>query len=170
MPKPFNLKRLLAHGPELIEAERVFIRKIPCQLGLTVLYVVVASIWCVFSNEMVENIMGTSPRSPALETLEGVNFVFATGLVLYLVLRRNFRTRRLAEEAQRLSQQRFESVALAATDAIWDLNLETKVISWSDGMHKLFQLRAAKSPRGWIGGWIGSIRKIRIGCWNPSGS
>jgi two-component system, NarL family, sensor histidine kinase UhpB len=139
MPKPFNLKRLLAHGPELIEAERVFIREFPLpELGLTVLYVVVASIWYVFSTEMVENIMGMSPHSAALETLEGVNFVFATGLVLNLVLRRNFRKRRLAEEARRLSQQRFETVALAATDAIWDLNLETKVIWWSDGMHKLF--------------------------------
>jgi two-component system, NarL family, sensor histidine kinase UhpB len=139
MPKPFNLKRLLAHGPELIEEERVFIREIPLQeLGLTVLYVIVGSTWCVFSNELVENIMGLPTHSPSVETLKGVNFVFATGLVLYLVLRRNFRTRRLAEEARRLSQQRFESVALAATDAIWDLNLETRVIWWSDGMHKLF--------------------------------
>jgi hypothetical protein len=81
MPKPFNLKRLLAHGPELIEAERVFIREIPLQeLGLTVLYVVVSSIWCVFSTEMLENIMGTSPHSAALETLEGRQFCFCNRL------------------------------------------------------------------------------------------
>jgi two-component system sensor histidine kinase UhpB len=55
-----------------------------------------------------------------------------------LILRRAVRRRRLAQEALRLSQQRFESVALATTDAIWDLNLQTKVIWWSDGFHKLF--------------------------------
>ncbi len=135
----FNFKRLLARGPEIIEAERVFIREIPLQeFGLTVLYVVVAGIWCVFSNELFDQVMHLPPHSPALETLKGINFVFATGLVLYLVLRRTFRTRRMAEEARRLSQQRFEAVALAATDAIWDLNFETKVVWWSEGMHKLF--------------------------------
>jgi two-component system sensor histidine kinase UhpB len=41
-------------------------------------------------------------------------------------------------EALRLSQQRFESVALATTEAIWDLNLDTKVVWWSEGMQKLF--------------------------------
>jgi PAS domain S-box-containing protein len=135
----FNLKRLLARGPEIIEAERVFIREIPLQeLGLTCLYVLVAGAWCVFSGEILDNLMELPAHSPALETLKGINFVLATGLVLYLVLRRAFRIRRLAEEAQRLSQQRFEAVALAATDAIWDLNLETRVVWWSEGMQKLF--------------------------------
>jgi PAS domain S-box-containing protein len=41
----------------------------------------------------------------------------------------------------RLSQQRFEFVALAATDAIWDLNLETKIVWWSAGIQKLFGYR-----------------------------
>ena len=135
----FNLKRLLARGPEIIEAERVFIREIPLQeLGLTLVYVLVASVWCVYSDELFDNILGLPMHAPALETLKGINFVLATSVVLYLVLRRAFRIRRLAEEARRLSQQRFEAVALAATDAIWDLNLETRIVWWSDGMHKLF--------------------------------
>ncbi len=135
----FNFNRLLARGPEIIEAERVFIREIPLQeLGLTLVYVLAASVWCVYSDELFDNILGLPMHSPALETLKGINFVLATSLVLYLVLRRAFRIRRLAEEARRLSQQRFEAVALAATDAIWDLNLETGIIWWGDGMHKLF--------------------------------
>jgi two-component system, NarL family, sensor histidine kinase UhpB len=136
---PLNLKRLLARGPELIEAERVFIREIPLQeLGLTFVYILIAGVWCVLSGEFFDNVMGLPIHSPALETVKGINFVFATALVLYLVLRRAFRRRRMAEAAQRLSQQRFEAVALAATEAIWDLNLETRIIWWSDGMHKLF--------------------------------
>jgi PAS domain S-box-containing protein len=135
----FNFKRLLARGPEIIEAERVFIREIPLQeLGLTFVYILVAGAWCVFSDEILDRLMDWPEHSPALETLKGINFVFATSLVLYLVLRRAFRIRRLAEEAHRLSQQRFEAVALAASDAIWDLNLETRVVWWSEGMHQLF--------------------------------
>ena len=45
----FNLKRFLARGPELIQAERVFIKEIPlAELGLTALYVVAAGVWEVF--------------------------------------------------------------------------------------------------------------------------
>src|SRR5262249_34984651 len=74
----------------------------------------------------------------ALQTMRGINFVFTSGVVLYLVLRRAFRTRRAAQEASRLSQERFESAARATTDAIWDLNLESKLFWWSDGMQKNF--------------------------------
>jgi len=136
---PLNLKRLLARGPEIIEAEKIFVREIPLQeLGLTLVYILIASVWCVLAGEVFDNVMGLPIHSPALETVKGINFVFATALVLYLVLRRAFRIRRLAEAARQISQQRFEAVALAATDAIWDLNLQTKIVWWSDGMHKLF--------------------------------
>jgi PAS domain S-box-containing protein len=135
----FDFKRLLARGPEIIEAERVFVREMPLQeIGLTLIYVIVGALWFVFSDEVVEGLAGAPAHSRAVETIKGVNFVFATALVLYLVLRRSFRRRRQAEEARRLSQQRFESVALATTDAIWDLDLESRIIWWSAGMHKLF--------------------------------
>jgi PAS domain S-box-containing protein len=138
----FNLKRFLARGPELIQAERVFIKEIPlAELGLTAIYVVAAGIWSVFSDEFLERLLGSPRNMPALETLKGFNFILTTALVLYLVLRRAFRIRRLAEEALRLSQQRFESVALATTDAIWDLNLETKMVWWSASIEQLFGYR-----------------------------
>ena len=135
----FNLKRFLTRGPEIIQAERVFIKEIPlAELGLTVIYILVAGLWCVFSEDRLDHLL-TSPRDLlALETLKGFNFILTTALVLYLVLRRAFRIRRQAVEALRLSQERFEFVALAATDAIWDLNLETKLVWWSAGIQKLF--------------------------------
>jgi PAS domain S-box-containing protein len=139
----FKLKQLFARGPEMIEAEKVFIRDIPLEeLGLTLLFILVAGFWVVFSGDVVNWIMGVEIDSPAVHTLRGINFVTTTSLVLYLVLRRTLRRRRQAEEALRLSQQRFESVARATTDAIWDVNLETKVVWWSEGIEKLFGYRA----------------------------
>ena len=138
----FNLKHLLARGPETIDEERVTIKDLPLEeLGLTALFLLVAGIWLMFSNEVVDWIMGVKIESAAVQTLRGINFVTTSSLVLYLVLRRGSRRRRLAQEAQRLSQQRFESVALATTDAIWDLNLQTKVAWWSEGLQKLFGYR-----------------------------
>ncbi len=138
----FNLKHLFARGPETIDEERVTIKERPWEeLGLTALFVLVAGIWVIFSNDVVDWIMGIKIESTAVQTLRGINFVTTSSLVLYLVLRRGSHRRRLAQEAQRLSQQRFESVALATTDAIWDLNLQTKVVWWSEGLQKLFGYR-----------------------------
>lgn len=176
-----NLKRLLARGPEIIEAERVFVREFPIQeLGLTLIYIVAAGMWFVFSDELFDNVLGFRSRSPAAEALKGINFVFTTGLVLYLLLRRAFRTRRVAEAALHLSQQRFEAVALAATDAIWDLNLDTRVIWWSEGMHKLFGYppeevsskldwwveRLHPDDRDRVFGAIGEVRKRGDATWH----
>jgi PAS domain S-box-containing protein len=138
----FNWKRLFAHGPETIAAENVFIKDIPLEeLALTLFYILLTGLWLVFSSDLVNWIMGIKIESPTVHTLRGINFATTTGILLYLVLRRTSRRRRLAEEALRLTQKRFEYVAHATTDAIWDLNLETNVVWWSEGMQKLFGYR-----------------------------
>ena len=138
----FDLKGTLARGPETIDAERVLVREVPlAELGFTILYILFAGIWFLFVDDIFEWVMGTPLESASHQAVRGMNFVLTTSLVLYLVLRRAFRSRRQAEEALRLSQQRFELVALAATDAIWDLNLDTKVVWWSEGVQKLFGYR-----------------------------
>lgn len=135
----FKLRQLLARGPEAIQAEKVFLKEFPVEeVTFTLLFVMIAGFWLVFSGDIVDWIMGVEINSAYVQSLRGINFVTTTSIVLYLVLRRTLRRRRLAEEASRLSQQRFESVALATTDAIWDFNLDTKVIWWSDGVQKLF--------------------------------
>ena len=135
----FSWKQFLSRGPEKIEAERVRIKALPLEeMGITAVYVVIAGLWCVFADDVFDWLMRVSFDSPALQTLKGINFVLTTGLVLYVILRRSASRRRLAEEASRLSQERFESVALATTEAIWDWNLETNTIWWSEGIQKLF--------------------------------
>jgi len=134
-----NLRQLLAHGPEKITVEKVKIWEWPLQeIGLTLGYVCVAGLWCVFADDIFDWMMGVPVDSAALQAMKWINFITTTSLVLYLILRRTSRNRRLAEEAQRLTQERFESVARATTDAIWDLNLESKVLWWSDGLQRLF--------------------------------
>jgi len=46
--------------------------------------------------------------------------------------------RKRAEEALRRSQERFELVTRATSDAIWDWNLETDELWWNEGLQKLF--------------------------------
>src|SRR5215472_8441476 len=130
----FDLKQFLARGAETVDEDRVVIREVPsAEIGLTLIYVLFAATWTVFADDLLDWWMAHPIDSPALQTMKGINFVLVTGLVLYFVLRRNYRERRVAQEASRLSQERFESVALATTGAIWDWNLSTNVVWWSDG-------------------------------------
>jgi diguanylate cyclase (GGDEF)-like protein/PAS domain S-box-containing protein len=46
--------------------------------------------------------------------------------------------RKRSEDALRRSQERFELVTRATSDAIWDWNLETDDIWWNEGFQKLF--------------------------------
>lgn len=51
--------------------------------------------------------------------------------------------RKQAEDALRQSQERFELVAKATSDAIWDWNFATREIWWNDGFRKLFGYHGA---------------------------
>jgi two-component system, NarL family, sensor histidine kinase UhpB len=137
-----NWKNLLQGGPEAIDPIQVKFRDVPlAEIAITFSYVALAGLWIIFSDEMIGEMMG-QPETTLVQSFKGLNFVFTTGVLLYLVLRRSFRNRRLAEEALRVSQERFEAVALATTDAIWDWNMETNVVWWSDGVQKLFGYKA----------------------------
>lgn len=46
--------------------------------------------------------------------------------------------RKRAEEKLQLSQERFELVTRATSDAVWDWNLETDELWWNEGFQKLF--------------------------------
>jgi len=50
--------------------------------------------------------------------------------------------RKRNEEALRTSQERFELVTRATSDAIWDWNLETNELWWNEGFQKLFGYKA----------------------------
>ncbi len=135
----FNWKQFLRRGPERIHSDHVVINEMPIEeMGITIAYILVAGFWTVFADDVFDWLTGTPLNSPAMQTLKGINFVIATAVVMYLVLRRSYRRRRLAQEALRLSQERFESVARATTEAIWDWNLHTNSVWWSEGIHKLF--------------------------------
>src|SRR5262245_24407153 len=132
-------KKLTSRTMQAFDPEKVIVRDRPYEeLGITVLFVLFAGLWSVFSHDVLDAMVGQPLDTPVLHTLKGINFVMTTALLLYVVLRRGYAARRKAEEASRLTQERFESVALATNDAIWDWNLETNLLWWSDGIQKLF--------------------------------
>jgi len=122
------------------------------ELGITAIYLVVASAWIIFSDRWLEHWSGHTHQSVSMQTLKGLNFVLITALLLYIVLRRAHTRRRAAEACLRELADRFELVARASNDAIWDWNLLTNFIWWSDGYTQLF-------------GWGEKDTEPTIECW-----
>jgi PAS domain S-box-containing protein len=54
--------------------------------------------------------------------------------------------RRKTQAALQASEERFTTVAKAATDAIWDWDLQTDLVWWSDGIQSLFGYAPAEIP------------------------
>lgn len=108
------------------------------EMVITLSYMAIGGLWVVGTDLVVGRLFGEPAQSVSLQTLKGLNFVATTGVLLYFVLRRSFHRRRRAEESSRLDHERLELAARAATDAIWDLDLATGKLWWSDGIEKLF--------------------------------
>ncbi len=64
--------------------------------------------------------------------------------------------RKRAENALKLSQERFQLVTQATNDAVWDWNLFSDEIWWNDGIHKLFGYTPEEMD-GNISTWHGSL-------------
>jgi two-component system, NarL family, sensor histidine kinase UhpB len=108
------------------------------ELRVSVLYVIFASLWVVLSDQVADWVAHEEPEPIELQTFKGLNFVFTTGILLYLVMYRiNTRSRR-AEAISREAIERFELIAHASTDAIFDWNVKDQSIWWSEGLQNLF--------------------------------
>ena len=116
------------------------------ELVITTSYLILASLWIVFSDLGLDWLTGDPEESLRLQTYKGLNFVLTTSLLLYVVLRRSFNRRRRAEEQARMTAERFELVARAASDAIIDWNLQTQTLWWNEGFSRLFGFGAADTP------------------------
>lgn len=81
-------------------------------------------------------------------------FAVAVANLIYLSLEIHGRT--LAQEEVLRSHQRFQSVASATNDTIWDWNLETGEFWWNDGFAHLFGWASAENCRS-ICAWIRQI-------------
>ncbi len=68
------------------------------ELRIAIIYVILASVWIIGSDMLLDRTVGEEPRALFLQTFKGMNFVITTGALLYLVLRRAYGGWRKSEE------------------------------------------------------------------------
>jgi two-component system sensor histidine kinase UhpB len=109
------------------------------ELVAALIYLVFGCIWIVYSDELLRRWALKLNLDPlVLQTEKGLNFIVTTSVIFYLVLRRAHERRRRAEADTRAANERFELVARASSDAIFDWDLTTDGVWWSEGMQNLF--------------------------------
>ncbi len=93
------------------------------------LYLAFAALWIVVSDR-------TALRFR--QYAKALGFVSVTAFAFFRLLRSSFRKREQAVRLARDACERFELVARASNDAMWDWNLVTDEIWWSEGFEHMF--------------------------------
>ncbi len=108
------------------------------EIVLTFLYLILGCAWIVFSDRMLDMMSNEKVDTAPLQTIKGLNFILTTAVIFYFILRHLYSRRRLAEAQTRAVTERFELVARVSTDAIFDWNLTTDTVFWSEGLQNVF--------------------------------
>ncbi len=163
-PLPVSQNAAMLPDPKPASAAQGF--PLP-EVLITVLYLVLATGWIIGSDAALERMAGYPEESAPLQTLKGLNFVVTTSAMLYLLLRRLYTRRRQAEQMVREQAERFELVARAASDLLWDIDLKADRVWWSPGFAASF----GEPPQGLgptLEGWYRCVHpedrdRVRMG-------
>ena len=108
------------------------------KIGISIVSLVVGCAWIRFSQHQLHLMTGNPVDPLPLEIFKGINIVLTTTVVFYFILRHSYSRRRKAEAQTRAITERFELVARVATDAIFDWNMTTDTVFWSEGLQNVF--------------------------------
>jgi PAS domain S-box-containing protein len=136
-----NFKKLLIKGQEAPRHNRFG----GIALRTSLLYAAIASLWILFSSELLHALVTNPATAASLEIYKGLGFVLVTAGLLYLSLRRQLR--RQALEAAELTaerkraeeyQARMAAIIESSHNAIISETPEGMITSWNPGAEKIF--------------------------------
>ena len=113
-------------------------RAVPGEIFVVIYYLLFSAFWVLLSDRVVLLVAKDPAHEARLQTTKGLAFITATAVLLYWLLYRSFRKRERAVSLAHDACERFELVARASNDAIWDWDLATNEIWWSEGFKELF--------------------------------
>src|SRR6185503_7521090 len=100
-------------------------RAVPGEIFVVIYFLLFSAFWVLLSDRVVLLIAKDPAHEARLQTAKGLVFITVTAVLLYWLLHRSFRKRERAVFLARDACERFELVARASNDAIWDWDLAT---------------------------------------------
>lgn len=88
-------------------------------LRITLVYLLVSVVWIVGSDWAVESLLGDAVNAVRLQTFKGLGFIFALGLLLYVLLSRADAERRRIDARLRESEARYRTLVETSPDGVF---------------------------------------------------
>jgi PAS domain S-box-containing protein len=92
-------------------------RMIP--LKITLVYLVVATLWILFSDQILLSVASTPAEMARLQSYKGNFYVLVTAIMLYWLIRRGVHSARRSQEAEYKSEQGYRQLMEQAEDGIF---------------------------------------------------
>lgn len=99
---------------------------------ISLVYMVVATLWILFSDKVLLWMGVEVITQQRLQTLKGLFFVAGTGALLFYSTRHHLRHRMQQEQALRHSEERFDLALLGSNDGVWDWNIVSGELYFSE--------------------------------------
>ncbi len=109
-------------------------------------YALVGGAWIVLSDLLLGTAVGTDFREVILQTGKGSAYVAITGLLLFLLLDRLFKSLAVRMQGAQVAAERFHRAERAADLAHWSLDTDTATFTWSEGASAIFGVPYSDLP------------------------
>lgn len=138
------------HQPDtdLLEANQEQVSLYRVALRTSAIYWIFSALWILFSDRVVARLVPDAETMTRIQMFKGWGFVTVTAVLLYILLRAQFRLRSheaagriRADRARRESEARMRVALNASKMGVWEYDFMRNAITWDDQMMRLYQVR-----------------------------
>ncbi|MNQ05244.1 Phytochrome-like protein cph2 [compost metagenome] len=108
---------------------------------LTLVYLLAAGLWIVFSDALLAWLHLPAERIEQVQLLKGLCFVLFSSVLLYLILRAHLRQQTSMRRTLRASEERLNLALDSAREGLWDWDLGSDKVFFSPGYAALLGLQ-----------------------------
>ncbi|MEW5830716.1 MAG: GAF domain-containing protein, partial [Chloroflexota bacterium] len=108
----------------------------------TLIYMIVAGLWIVLSDRVLDSILPTKETYVNWQTVKGLLFVTVTGSLLYFSLRTQLKRLQQEKAYRQQTETRFFNLLAVSTDAVISLDRDQTITYFNLGAEKIFGYEA----------------------------
>ena len=122
-------------SPRGLSAPRDRARPWRAAMQFAVIYAIIGAIWIIASDTILGMMISDHDVLNRAQTLKGWTYIGVTAVLLALLVKMYLERLERSQQIVRESEERFQALAKATNDALWDWDLATNVLWWNEGVH-----------------------------------